>query len=239
MHEDEWLSSTDAAWMLNVARFGSLRRLDGSSIEWRPSDRKLRLLACGLARQVHGLFTDERSCDAVETADRFADGLASSNELAAIRDASWLFLCDVPHGNEPWAVASACAHWDAYSAAYDCVAVLSHGGHLAPARQADVLRDVMGNPFGAQPHLHRDKAGNLRLVSGATSCVHRFCSWLTATVKRIAEQAYEGHDWAALLVLADALEEAGCDSAELLAHCQSSGPHVRGCWALDVVLGKE
>ena len=40
-------------------------------------------------------------------------------------------------------------------------------------------------------------------------------------------------------VLADALEDAGCDSQELLAHCRGGGPHVRGCWAVDLVLGKK
>jgi hypothetical protein len=42
-----------------------------------------------------------------------------------------------------------------------------------------------------------------------------------------------------LPILADALEEAGCDEPALLAHCRSDGPHVRGCWAVDLVLGKE
>jgi hypothetical protein len=42
-----------------------------------------------------------------------------------------------------------------------------------------------------------------------------------------------------LAVLADALLDAGCDEEELMRHCRSEGPHVRGCWALDLVLGKE
>ena len=42
-----------------------------------------------------------------------------------------------------------------------------------------------------------------------------------------------------LAVLADALEEAGCDNADLLSHLRGPGPHVRGCWALDLLLGKE
>lgn len=62
----------------------------------------------------------------------------------------------------------------------------------------------------------------------------------------LASLAYEhpvlpsGHlDSARLAVLSDALEEAGCDDAEILSHLRSPGPHVRGCWALDLVLGKE
>ena len=67
----------------------------------------------------------------------------------------------------------------------------------------------------------------------------------TSTVVALANAAYDerelpsGHlDPARLAVLSDALEEAGCADADLLAHLRSPGPHVRGCWALDLVLGK-
>jgi hypothetical protein len=49
---------------------------------------------------------------------------------------------------------------------------------------------------------------------------------------------YETRDFSALPVLADALEDAGCD-ADILAHCRSAGPHARGCWLVDLVLAKE
>ena len=48
-----------------------------------------------------------------------------------------------------------------------------------------------------------------------------------------------GRDYGGLRVLADALEEAGCTDADLLAHCRSGGGHLRGCWAVDLLLGKE
>jgi hypothetical protein len=40
-------------------------------------------------------------------------------------------------------------------------------------------------------------------------------------------------------ILADALEDAGCDNADILQHCRGAGEHVRGCWVVDLVLGKE
>jgi hypothetical protein len=65
------------------------------------------------------------------------------------------------------------------------------------------------------------------------------------TVIQVAEAAYDERqlpegtlDPARLAVLADALEDAGCNDAELLGHLRSPGPHVRGCWAVDLVLGK-
>jgi hypothetical protein len=63
-------------------------------------------------------------------------------------------------------------------------------------------------------------------------------AWRTDVVKAMAQSAYELRDFSALPVLADALEESGCDSTDILEHLRSIGPHVRGCWCLDVVLGK-
>ena len=83
---------------------------------------------------------------------------------------------------------------------------------------ADRIRCVFGNPFravGAEP------------------------AWRERSIVTTAQAIYDGKDFDALGVLADALEEAGCTSAELLTHLRSAGPHVRGCWALDLILGKE
>ena len=50
---------------------------------------------------------------------------------------------------------------------------------------------------------------------------------------------YESHDFSAMPILADALQDAGCDNDDILAHCRNSTTHVRGCWVVDLVLGKE
>jgi hypothetical protein len=71
-------------------------------------------------------------------------------------------------------------------------------------------------------------------------------SWRTPMLPSLAQAAYKerelpsGHlDNARLAVLADALEESGCSEEAILSHLRSSGPHVRGCWALDLILGKQ
>ncbi|HWG44662.1 MAG TPA: hypothetical protein VN688_17935 [Gemmataceae bacterium] len=91
-------------------------------------------------------------------------------------------------------------------------------------RQADLLRDIFGNPF---------------------SPVSTNPTWLTPSVITLAPAAYEERplpsgelDTARLAVLADALEEAGCHDTDILGHLRSPGPHVRGCWVLDALLGK-
>jgi hypothetical protein len=87
--------------------------------------------------------------------------------------------------------------------------------------QADLLRDIVGNPFHPAPTL--DPA---------------WLEWNGGTVQRLARAVYDERRFDDLPILADALEEAGCDCAELIAHCRAGGEHARGCWALDLLLGQ-
>jgi hypothetical protein len=80
-----------------------------------------------------------------------------------------------------------------------------------------LIRDVAGGPF--------------RPVALAPS-------WLTPTVTTLARQMYDSRDFAPMPILADALQDAGCDTAAVLDHCRGPGPHGRGCWVVDWVLGK-
>ena len=61
----------------------------------------------------------------------------------------------------------------------------------------------------------------------------------TDTALSLARQMYESRDFSAMPILADALQDAGCDNDDILDHCRGPGPHVRGCWVVDLVLGKE
>ncbi len=89
------------------------------------------------------------------------------------------------------------------------------------SRQSDLARCIFGNPFQATPTL--DPA---------------WLAWHDGTVRRLAEVIYAERQYAHLPVLADALEEAGCTDAAILAHCRGGGEHVRGCWVVDLLLGK-
>jgi hypothetical protein len=83
--------------------------------------------------------------------------------------------------------------------------------------QADLARDIIGNPF--------------RPVAFDPE-------WRTSTAVLLARRMYDARDFAPMPVLADALQDAGCEHADILAHCRGPGPHVRGCWVVDLVLGK-
>jgi hypothetical protein len=63
--------------------------------------------------------------------------------------------------------------------------------------------------------------------------------WRTANTLGLARAIYEERAFHRLPALADALIDVGCDSQEILGHCRSGSPHIRGCWVLDLVLAKE
>ena len=88
----------------------------------------------------------------------------------------------------------------------------------AEAEYATFLRDIFGNPF--------------RPVTFDPN-------WRTSTAVALAAQMYDSRDFSTMPILADALQDAGCENADILDHCRGAGPHVRGCWVVDLVLGKE
>jgi hypothetical protein len=63
-------------------------------------------------------------------------------------------------------------------------------------------------------------------------------AWRTDTVMSLAHQVYDSRDFEFMPILADALQDAGCEDAALLNHCRGPGPHVRGCWVVDLILAK-
>jgi hypothetical protein len=63
--------------------------------------------------------------------------------------------------------------------------------------------------------------------------------WKDGTIPKLAQGIYDDRAFDRLPILADALEDAGCDNADILAHCRGPGEHVRGCWVVDLLLGKE
>jgi hypothetical protein len=181
------------------------------------SDRKLRLFACACCRRMWHLLTDKRSRKAVEVAEGYADELTSREELDAMRGAAG----DAWRDTVPAAARIAACH-----ALEATVRNPAKGAARIAARdpagavQTDLLRDLFGNPF--------------RLVALDPS----WLGWNGSTVVRLAQAIYEDRAFDRLPILGDALEEAGCTDQDILAHCRGQGEHVRGCWVLDLVLGR-
>ncbi len=123
-----------------------------------------------------------------------------------------------------------------YSEAHDIVC-----RRLYPTWAA-LLRCVVGNPWRPVTLLVEASFEVLHAsVAGGVLSTEAFgrCSWLTPTVIRLAQTIYDERRWDALPILADALEEAGCDNADLTAALRGPGPWCRGAWPLDLLLGKE
>jgi len=98
-----------------------------------------------------------------------------------------------------------------------------------PAKQRAVwaLREVFGNPFATRRKRKNEPRRGWMFDP----------AWRTDTAVSLAKQMYESRDFGAMPILADALQDAGCDNEDTLSHCRKPGEHVRGCWVLDLVLG--
>ncbi len=177
----------------------------------RVGDRKLRLFAVAAYRYIWAWLADPASRAAVVAAERFADGRAGPAELQAAHAAAYHhYLNSFDDTFHAYAAAHPVAAHAAAIAASD-VESLQRANHLAP-----LLRDLVGNPWRPV------------VVDSA---------WRTPKVG-IARAAYEEQDFARLPILADALEDAGCDEGSALDHLRGPGPHARGCWVLDQLLDR-
>ena len=234
MTEAAWLTATDPARLLDL-------------LPGRASDRKLRLFACACCRSVWHLLPDERTCRAVEVAERFADGLAGAAELA---DARLAALTRCRFGGGAPCAAAACAQtgdarWLALSAA-------------AYAAKAAAKRRPKGPPpgwlswYGLPEDLYaRSEHSARKAVEAAHAALLRCLlgdrfravapdwAWRTSTVLNLARGTYADRAFDRLPILADALADAGCEGTAILEHCRGPGPHARGCWVVDLLLGKE
>jgi hypothetical protein len=213
VNEEEWLTSTNPRVMLRV-------------LEGRTTARKLRLFAVACCRRVWEGLRDERSRRAVEVAERFADGRAARGELLAAHDLAYSAVDDCLHYSpfsEDQAIA-ACgsASEDAEAAAWEAVNYAWDGDLAAAERQhTALLRDIFGPvPFRPPPPL-----------------VPSVLAWNDGCVEKLARSIYDGRRFDDMPILADALEEAGCGDLDILGHCRAPGPHARGCWPLDLILG--
>jgi hypothetical protein len=239
MTEAEWLACDDPEVMLK-------------SLASQAGDRRLRLFACACCRRVWRLVLEGLGRTAVKAAERYADGLAGGRELSAAQlDAErayqrrWGGAAWDPAGAAARFAMLACLHAarspaDAGAAreAAECARAarradaVGAGGEEAGERaargeakaQAALLRDLVGNPF--------------RPVAPDPA-------WRTARAVALAEAAYEERlppsgelDPRRLAALADALAGAGCADRGLLEHLRG-GVHVRGCWGVDLLLGKQ
>ena len=221
----EWKDEalTEELWLTCNQPVGMLKFIDDEV-----SVRKAQLFAVACLRRIWHLLPGPRSREAVEIRERYADGEATEGAFDNARDLAReegvLFQPNHPSRFAGQAVS------DEYLAGIVLDASDAIGWEKKATdrpvtewepelvAQCGLVREIFGNPF--------------RLVSLNQS-------WLTPTVKQLAQSMYDDRAFDRLPILADTLEDAGCDSADILNHCRQPGEHVRGCWIVDKILGNE
>jgi hypothetical protein len=224
MTEEQWLACTQPMPMLEFLR--------DSGSRW---ERKLRLFAAACCRRAWPVL-DANGRATVEMSERFADGLASEAEVKAAIDAN-RGCQDID--------ARAAVDYAAVGAWRPTVALLGICGH-PPGVDSVVLAQEQATRERAQADLLRCVLGPLPFRSPRLDPC-----WRTPLVRSLARAAYEERvvsdlvrpgwltlDPARLLVLADALEDAGADEPEILGHLRQPGEHIRSCWCIDLLLAR-
>jgi hypothetical protein len=219
----------------------------------RVNARKTRLLVCGYCRHIGSHIINPHRDAAIDVAERFADGEVGEQELSPMADSVRRAgtAGELSHG---WAQVKDDCTGELYVGEFlvnderflrlavdgeiDMASVLSafeevtEWGTTADFQrlnelrfqdaercvQSALVREIFGNPFRSVEFLP---------------------SWRADASVALARQMYESRDFSRMPVLAEALEDAGCDDEQLLGHCRDHEPHVRGCWAVDLVLEDE
>ncbi|VTR93500.1 Uncharacterized protein OS=Sorangium cellulosum (strain So ce56) GN=sce5710 PE=4 SV=1 [Gemmata massiliana] len=230
MTEAQWLATSD---LYLLAQF---LRTDHRVNRTKSGRRRMRLFGCACCRLVWPLFAPDPKCaELISEAERFADASSSRQSLARLEAA-------LPSTGGPelgfrffeFHAARMVANSNVFVAAVAAAQTIASGirhranrsGTSIPSgasipidgQQIAILRDIFGNPF---------------------SPVVFSPNWHTDTAVTLASQMYESRDFSAMPILADALQDAGCNDDRILDHCRGPGPHVRGCWVVDLLLSKE
>ncbi len=246
MTEAEWLKETDPTPMLEFLR-------------GKASDRKLRLFAVACCRRHWHLLNRDVLRPGLKVIERYANNKANDRELEATH------LTALRYGRRAETLSfERQKEVGRPSLEADLLARDSHLAYLISfaAQRAEYLdgvlrcttvckaREVMGYGYFTDQK-SRDEWRDLYEADGAVLArllreiianpfrpITVARSWLTSTVISLARLLYKSRDFSPMPILADALQDAGCDNEDILNHCRQPGEHVRGCWVVDLVLGK-
>lgn len=208
MTEDQWLKATEPDVLLKWLQTNKKNLA---------STRQCRLFSCACCRLLWRKLSPEDQ-ERVELAENFADGLIEEASLRKVRSSavgkghaavSWALWLPETWLSRPESAARSSAGYARYTS------IKNHA-----QRQVELLRDIVANPYSP---VKLDPA---------------WLQWNGGVIRKMADSIYDDRAFDRLPILADALEDAGCTNEVLLKHCRSKGPHVRGCWAVDLLLGK-
>jgi hypothetical protein len=226
MTEKQWLACQIPGRML-------------ASLPGKASERKLRLFACSCCRRIGHLYRFPSSLAAIEVAKRYADGLETAEALAAAHRSIARIAAGRsyrPGRAEVYAQIAArkatrewshpATPWPSIMSAQNALFAVETEGKSTVVdaermAQCELLREILG-PLPFRP------------VTIDTT----WLTWKDGIVSRLAQAIYDERTFDRMPFLGDALEEAGCGDPEILAHCRAEAVHVRGCWVVDLLLGR-
>jgi hypothetical protein len=189
--------------------------------------RKWVLFNCACCRRVWDRMPDDDCRAYVEAAERYALGTGLKKDLGPLKGPVNVAVAKLPYSNPGrWhaAVAASTVTNTTRYCAWNAARAVGEAGRVAHRRerhaQAHLLREIFGNRF--------------RPVAVEPA----WLTWNSGAVPRMAHAVLADGRFTDLPILADALEEAGCTDAELLGHLRGPGPHVRGCWVIDLLTGR-
>lgn len=253
MTEEMWLSSND----LRVF-------LDYLYAKQGPKNRKLQLLGCGLCRrQERHLRRSDGMPHLLNRMELFADGELGRDELRATRKhvqsrsgATWNFGYEreMPTSALGYAVLELAA-WFIIDPerAFEPFYSYEHEGDMPnewhdgeqfpyPHRIARIVADSIDSDVETAEGWSFEREQQLLVVRDIFGNPFRPITidprWLTSIVLDLSRTIYAERAFEKMPILADALMDAGCDCDEIINHCRGAGPHVRGCWVVDLLLGK-
>jgi hypothetical protein len=198
----------------------------------------MRLLACASCRLLPHLLTDDCLQRALEKAEEFVENPRVEDDLVRLRERAHALgmargellstmLSDAPDRAvlvDSWRIAHAvaCAAGPEDGSFGNAMHYAAQDGgsgrDTEDPGQSALIREMLGNP--------------LRPVT-------LFTEWRTNLVQSLAHQMYDNHDFSCMPILADALQDAGCDNEDVLNHCRQPGEHCRGCWVVDLLFDKK
>jgi hypothetical protein len=210
MTEAEWLSCADPTPMLEF-------------LQRKVSDRKVQLFVVSCLGRLWHLL-DERSRRAVEAVEAYAEGRIAEEQLFQARQEAFHGLMYiVPEGDGERILQDIASNITLVGGLSNATGFLLSGLREFPSCVApDTLRDVIG------PLLFR-----------SISSKPGWLAWNDSTVVKIAQAIYDERAFDRMPILADTLADANCDNTEFLGHCREPGTHVRGCWLIDLLTGRE
>lgn len=230
MTEQEWLECNTPS----MARYHPKPMLD--FLRTQGGERKLRLFALACCDRISHLIPHEAQ-KLIAAAKLRVDEAVSDEELRQAADAYKRACENAPGSDDEHVSLIAYDSGQAVECALSSASaadVAIGTAEWASMAVADAARNPRNQPaeWEAQAHLLHDIFGNPFRPKGVAS------EWLTTAVVAIARRMYEEENFTPMPILADALEDAGCADPTTLTHCRGPGPHVRGCWVVDLILKK-